>query len=365
MTIQISMLVLLGMLAVPVSWLLPRSIALDVVAIYSLVVLAYFSPATAAWLVAATLLTLTAMRVGEWWGHRGLWASIVAIKLLAGFVLSEVSQGYLWIGVSFFTLRLLHVLGEWWMIRMPLLTLRDLARYQFFLPVMIVGPIHRLPNFLRQVERRRFDWSDFLSGMERCLTGTFMAYVVGQVILARLDASRLAYFGLGEGFAIAWLLSAIAWIKLYFIFAGLSAVALGTGRMMGIRLEENFNKPWRADSLADFWSRWHMSLTSWSRDYVFMPVIAITRSPVLGVFSAMLVIGLWHAFSAYYVLWSFWQALGILLSLQAAKLGSLGRLPPWLRRIAVFASILGWLSLAQPVITLVLGASYDAAFALF
>ena len=78
---------------------------------------------------------------------------------------------------------------------------------------------------------------------------------------------------------------------MFFSFAGLTSLALGLSLMMGLKLEENFNRPWAAKNLIDFWSRWHMTLSNWCRDYVFYPVTAITRLPVVGLLLAMLAMG--------------------------------------------------------------------------
>ncbi len=365
MSLPLIAIILLAMLAAPIAWALPKPVAMDAVAAFTIMVLAILSPETAIWLFGATAVTFGSLKLADWTKGRNLVAAITALCLLGALVLSRFSSGFLWIGGSFFTLRLLHVLGDWWMGRLAAPSFRDLARYQFFLPVMVVGPIHRFPNFQRQIVRRRFEWSDFLTGLERCLIGAFMSYFIGEVVIGRATASISESLLGNDGFGPAWLLSAIGWIRLYFVFAGLSAVALGTSLMMGLRLEENFNSPWRAESLLDFWTRWHMSLTEWSRDYVFKPVMALTRSPVAGVVGAMLVIGLWHEISPYYLLWSFWQTLGILVSRQAGKVFSPARLPPTLRRLIVFGGILAWLSLARPIITAILGMTDDTAFAPF
>jgi alginate O-acetyltransferase complex protein AlgI len=124
--------------------------------------------------------------------------------------------------------------------------------------------------------------------------------------------------------------------------------------MLGLRLEENFDQPWRATSLVDFWKRWHMSLSSWVLDYVFRPVTALSRSPLLGLITAMLVIGLWHEFSLFYVLWSFWQALGIVLTRLVMRWLPLERVTGWPRIILAPLGILFWLSLSQPVIETIL-----------
>jgi alginate O-acetyltransferase complex protein AlgI len=140
---------------------------------------------------------------------------------------------------------------------------------------------------------------------------------------------------------------------LFFNFAGMTAIALGLALMMGIRLEENFNRPWCAKDLLDFWSRWHMSLTNWCRDYVYRPVMALTRSALAGLVAAMLAIGLWHEISFYYVLWSFWQTLGVVLS-RTIMPRIASPLPAPLRRVLAPLAILAWLALARPVIGLLL-----------
>ncbi|MEM7701936.1 MAG: MBOAT family O-acyltransferase [Pseudomonadota bacterium] len=360
MTIEVSTILLASVLLAMISWILPSRYALDGVVIGTLATLALFSPETVAWCLGASACTFAALKAGDAFGHKGRIIAGLALALMIGFTMVEFSQGLFWIGVSFFTLRLLHVACEWWLGSLSTPSARDFARYLFFLPVMIVGPIHRLPNFQRQVDRRRFDWPDWLGGFERCLVGVFMAYFLGDVVFGRVHLRLMGVFGKDQSFAEIWALSAIDWIKLYFVFAGLSAVALGASRMMGLTLEENFNKPWRATSLLDFWTRWHMTLTNWCRDYTYRPVMAITRNPAIGVIAAMLVIGLWHAISVYYVLWSIWQSLGIIISQLAAQ-----RLPERFGsgvagQLLVLVGILGWLSLARPVIVTLTGGIDDA-----
>ena len=97
-----------------------------------------------------------------------------------------------------------------------------------------------------------------------------------------------------------------------------------------------------------------MSLSSWVLDYVFRPVAALSRSPLLGLITAMLVIGLWHEFSLFYVLWSFWQALGIVLTRLVMRWLPLDRITSWPRVILAPLGALLWLSLSQPVIETIL-----------
>lgn len=365
LSFEVILIFLLAMAGATATWLLPKARAMDGFAAFTLVVLASISWPTALWLALASALTWAALRAGERGAGRNLVAALLSLVLLGAFVAAQFTQGVLWLGASFFTLRLLHVAGEWWTGRMAAPSLPALLRYQFFLPVMVIGPIHRMPNFERQVTRRRWDASAYFTGLERCLIGFVMAHFLGDVVSVHIALRADSMMQDWPEFARVWGLSAIAWVRLFFIFAGLSAVALGASLMAGLTLEENFNKPWRAASLLDFWNRWHMSLTSWSRDYAYKPVMAITRSPLAGLIAAMLVIGLWHDISIYYVCWSFWQALGIVISRQLGRFAPASALPKPLEATIVPLAILAWLSAARPVISLLLGVDHDAVNALF
>lgn len=345
-----TLLIMASCVAVALAWLMPRSWAFDLVALWTLAVLAWLSWPTALWLLLVTLLTPLVLRAGERTPHRGAVAGSWAMVLLAGFVAAQLMVSQVWIGAAFFTLRALHVVGDWWLGRQAAPGLRAHWRYQLFLPVLFVGPIHRLPHFTRQVERRRWDPADLAAGAERALTGLFWATVFGEYLVTIARQWLLPHNVSQRDFATDWLASVLDWAALYFVFAGLTGVALGLSRMTGLTLEENFDHPWRARNLIDFWTRWHMSLTNWCRDYVFTPVTALTRSPVAGLFAAMLVVGLWHEISLYYVLWSAWQAGGVLISRMAVHHFPLHRLPDLARRICAPFLILGWLSLARPVI---------------
>lgn len=350
--IELSTLIIAAALvAVVLAWIVPARIAPDAVAGWTTLAMAATSWQTALWLLAGTLLTPLVLAGGERSGRRGGVAACWAFVLVAAFAIAQLFVPVLWIGASFFTLRLLHVTGEWWLGRIAVPSLRAHWRYQLFLPVLFIGPIHRLPHFERQLERRRWDPRDLAAGAERALVGFFLAAAIGEYAVNTLKTNGLGRIGARGHFAFDWAASALDWVSLYFVFAGLTSVALGIALMIGLRIEENFDAPWRATSLIDFWTRWHMSLTSWCRDYVFTPVMATTRSAVAGLLAAMLVVGLWHELSLYYVLWSFWQAGGVMLNRVAGQRWPAGPVPARLRRVAAPVLILGWLSLAKPVLT--------------
>ncbi len=99
----------------------------------------------------------------------------------------------------------------------------------------------------------------------------------------------------------------------YVQFAGFSDVAIGLSLLIGIRVPENFESPFLASNLNEFWKRYHISLSAWCRDYVFTPLLSLTRRPVVAVVGAMLVLGLWHEWSTHYLVWGALQGVGALI----------------------------------------------------
>lgn len=343
---EYSWVILTALVTVPMSWAVPQAYAFDAVAAWTAAVLALFSPPTALWLaVIATGLPL-ALRAGE--SRRGLITGLICASLLGGLILSRAIPTWAWIGGAFFTLRALHVTLEWWMERMKAPSVRDSLHYLFYLPVVAAGPINRFPHFQHQLRRRRWDWAQICTGMERLLLGLIWFFVLSGFVMARVTSRAETELAALPEFLRLWGLSVLSWIDLFLAFAGSAHIALGIALMSGLQLEENFDRPWAARNLLEFWTRWHMTLTQWVRDYVFQPVMVLTRKPAISLIAAMLAVGLWHAFSIYYVLWAFWQSLGIILTRLAVGGVEHFELPRFLSALW----ILGWLSAARPVIDL-------------
>lgn len=346
-------LILGGLAGVALVWIMPARFAWDGLAAWTALVLALLSPISAAWLVGAAVMTPLAMGVGERLRHRGAVTLVWTAVLLAALFLARAESWTYRVGGAYFTLRNLHVLLDWWMGRLVNPGIRRHLRYQLVLPLLLVGPIHRLPHFERQCERRRWESADFFAGAERALLGAAMAVVLGNWACRHIEAGLAFLAASYPAFWQDWLASATDWIQIYFTFAGFSAVALGLSLMMGLRLEENFDRPWAARNLVEFWTRWHMTLTRWCRDYVFQPVAAASRSPLLGLAAGMLAIGLWHAASPYYLLWSVWQVTGIVAT-RAVRTMTVLSLPRGASAVLGPVAVLGWLSLARPVLIRVL-----------
>ena len=346
-------ILLLSLVCVPLSWIVPKAYAFDAVAAWTLLCLVLLSPLTAIWLVSIAIMLPWVLRVGA--SHRNIVAVFGGVLLVTGLTASRLLPGWSWIGGAFFTLRALHVLIAWWMGKTEAPKLRESLHYFLFLPVLAAGPINRLPHFQHQLRRRRWEPVLFFTGAERVLLGLVWLYFVAGRVMRRVEIETLEITQNLVVFLQSWAMGVVWWVELFFVFAGATHLALGVALMMGLKLEENFNRPWAARNLIDFWSRWHMSLSSWVLEYVFRPVSALTRQPVIALTAAMLVIGLWHAFSVYYVLWAVWQSLGIVISRVLMQRRVFGWMPGCAAAVLGPVLVLAWLSASAPVIQSLLG----------
>ncbi len=230
--------------------------------------------------------------------YRGFGATIVNNALGTTWPVPEI---VLPLGISFYTLQQIAYLVDAYRGLVPR---HDLVRYSLFVaffPQLIAGPIVRQREVLEQFvtpRARRFSDADFAVGVTYFSLGLFK-----KVVLAD-ELARFANPVFGEAETGLVLPSSLAWIgvlsytlQLYFDFSGYSDMALGLGRLFGIKLPLNFDSPYQAVSIADFWRRWHMTLSGFFRDYVYVPLGGSRCAPgrrALNVLVTMLVGGVWH-----------------------------------------------------------------------
>ncbi|HEX8810471.1 MAG TPA: MBOAT family O-acyltransferase, partial [Terracidiphilus sp.] len=196
----------------------------------------------------------------------------------------------------------------------------EFALYMVFFPVTISGPICRMPDMLSQFRSQEpTRWHDITHGLRRIATGVFMmqlAKLLGQGILGG--------DGINSGFDHAtqwsgtdvWCLALGYGLQLFLDFAGYSHMAIGAAQAMGFIIPENFARPFASTSASIFWTRWHMSLSFWIRDYVFLPLAMLRREVWwrnLALVVAMVLFGLWHKASVLFLLWGGYH--GVLLVL--------------------------------------------------
>jgi len=191
----------------------------------------------------------------------------------------------------------------------------NFIRYATFVslfPRVAAGPIERARNLLPQLRRTpRISLGDVADGAGLFIVGLFKKVALADALALYVDKVYAAP-GRFEAPALALATLAFAW-QIYFDFSGYTDMARGVGRMLGIRLMLNFNNPYLATGLGDFWRRWHISLSTWFKDYVYVPLGGNRRGEVrtyVNMALTMIISGLWHGAAWTFVLWGAVHALG-------------------------------------------------------
>ena len=304
----------------PFLWWLPRHYAGRIMMLVTSAVYAWFAPLAFVLLMAGSILQWFTWRLeAVSRGRLAKWLPVL-IALLPLIVYKIGSAGYGWLiplGLSYYAFRQIHVAFEIYKGTMVRPTLREYMEYLLFLPVILIGPIHRMPEFQRSMRRRKWDPVMISEGLERILYGLVKICFFGNFIFSlRLKewATTMSYWPRLYIDVITFTGNA------YVQFAGFSDLAIGGGMIWGIKVMENFNAPFMATNMQAFWQRWHISLSSWCRDYVFQPIAGFTRNRWAALIASMLVLALWHEISLRYIVWGALQALLILLAARSRKL---------------------------------------------
>ncbi|GFE63201.1 MBOAT family O-acyltransferase [Litoreibacter roseus] len=190
-------------------------------------------------------------------------------------------------------------------------TLLDFAAFIALFPQLIAGPILRYKDLEDQFRQREHSVELFCDGMARFIIGLAKKVLLADAIAPLAD---LAFAAEDPSMALAWFGAAAYMLQLYFDFSGYSSMAIGLGMMMGFRFIENFNMPYISRSITEFWRRWHISLSVWLRDYLYIP-LGGNRSGVARTYMNLMIVmtlgGLWHGANWTFVLWGIWHG-GIL-----------------------------------------------------
>lgn len=227
------------------------------------------------------------------------------------------------IGISFFTFHALsYIIDVYRRVvraeRRPV----NMALYIALFPQLVAGPIIRYHDIAAQIAHRTVTREGFTSGVRRFIIGLGKKVLIADTVAGPADAIfRLPHETLTPG--LAWLGVVCYTLQIYFDFSGYSDMAIGLGRMFGFHFLENFNFPYAARSMTDFWRRWHISLSRWFRDYLYIPLGGNRRRPGRVYFNLVTVfflVGLWHGASWSFVVWGLFHG----ASLVAERLG-LGR----------------------------------------
>jgi D-alanyl-lipoteichoic acid acyltransferase DltB (MBOAT superfamily) len=224
------------------------------------------------------------------------------------------------LGFSYIAFRLLHTIRDRATGRLPPVTLSEYIVYIIFFPALTAGPIDRIERFVGDLRRPMALVADDIGeSSKRILVGLFKKFAVADTMaLIALNATNALQV---RSTGWAWVLLYAYSLQIYFDFSGYTDIAIGLGRLLGVKLPENFNSPYLKPNLTQFWNNWHMTLTQWFRTYFFNPVTRALRSrkkslpiPViimLTQLATMVLIGLWHGVTVNFVAWGMWHGLGL------------------------------------------------------
>lgn len=239
------------------------------------------------------------------------------------------------IGISFYTFQLISYIIDVYRGQAKVQkNILKLAMYISLFPQLIAGPIVRYTTIEKQLENRVHTFQKFALGVRRFIIGlgkkVLIANVLGElanIFLSSNDNSVLFY----------WLYGISAMLQIYFDFSGYSDMAIGLGKMFGFEFLENFNYPYIATNITDFWRRWHISLSSWFRDYIYIPLGGNRVNKIKWIRNIMIVwllTGLWHGAAWNFVIWGVY--FGILLIIEKLFLEKyLKKLPQFIGRLYV------------------------------
>ena len=280
------------------------------------------------------------------------------------------------VGISFYTFQSMSYTIDVYRREIPWEpSLLKFATFIALFPQLVAGPIVRAVDFLYQMsEDKKFDWNRWNSGMGRVLWGLFKKIAIADSLAPFVDQC----FAAPEGFGSLHLLIGVVFysFQIYCDFSGYSDIAIGLARMMGYTFPENFRTPYFSKSFSEFWTRWHISLSSWLRDYLYIP-LGGNRQGKWGTYKnnmlTMLLGGLWHGANWAFVFWGFLHGLYLIAQRMVSPVWRhfvrAIRMPRWaadgIAILTVYAlTLLAWIYFRSGSVGLAGGDSFGTANAM-
>lgn len=274
------------------------------------------------------------------------------------------------VGISFYTFQTLSYTIDIYRGQVePVKRFGDFVCFVAMFPQLVAGPIVRYSTVAQQLYARTHTLSKFAAGVL-----AFQSGLVKKVLLADLLAPTVdrVFSGGAVTTLDAWLGSVAYSFQLYFDFSGYSDMAIGLGLMLGFRLPINFDRPYISQSITEFWRRWHISLSTWLRDYLYLPLGGNRKGGVrtyINLALVMLIGGIWHGAAWTFLVWGAWHGGWLIIERWRGKRALHASMPPWLKVVSTMLIVLlGWVffransvSHAMDLVASMLGASNGAA----
>ena len=254
------------------------------------------------------------------------------------------------VGISFYTFQAISYLADVYREEVePQRNLLDFSLYLSMFPQLVAGPIVKYHDIVEQLRNRVLSVDNIKAGTPKFLRGLAKKVLIADTLgLAYTQICALGFDNLAC--ATAWVGIAAYTLQIYFDFSGYSDMAIGLGRMFGFEFQPNFNHPYVSKSVTEFWRRWHMSLSTWFRDYVYIPLGGNRVPPRRHIFNMLVVwtlTGLWHGAAWNFVAWGFYY--GIILVVEKYVTGKYLEMLPGALRVAVtlLIAVVGWVLFSQ------------------
>ena len=293
--------------------------------------------------------------------HKKLFLSIAIILLLlsllyfkyANFLIDNINTLFkinihnvnlsLPIGISFYTFQAISYLIDLYRGNNKVQkNYLNMGLYITLFPQLIAGPIVRYKTIEEEIGNRTVDFTKFIKGLQRFIIGLSKKVIIANNVSIIADTIFNSSI---NGTALLWLGALCYTLQIYYDFSGYSDMAIGLGKMFGFTFLENFNYPYISKSIKDFWSRWHISLSSWFKDYVYIP-LGGSRTTILKNIRNIIVVwmltGLWHGASWNFVIWGLYYCTFLLIEKFIIK-DKINKIPGFIRHIVtMIIVVVGW-----------------------
>ena len=279
-------------------------------------------------------------------------ANALAHGLGAGPDLLPLLHLVLPVGISFYTFQSMSYSFDLYRGQArPARSFIDFACYVSLFPQLVAGPIVRYHELDNQLRERTHTWAKAGTGIVLFILGLSKKVLLADAVAPMAD---WGFSQAAPGLAGAWSGLLAYTLQIYFDFSGYSDMAVGLGLLLGFQFPQNFNSPYKSASITEFWRRWHISLSSWLRDYLYIPLGGNQKGPVrtyVNLFLTMLLGGLWHGANWTFVLWGAFHGALLALERMNGKRGLAWRLPRPLQIAATFILVMfGWVLFRAPTL---------------
>ena len=274
-----------------------------------------------------------------------------------GFVNIELRNIILPIGISFFTFQGMSYIIDLYMGKVEVQkNFINLALYIALFPQLVAGPIVRYKDINDQINNRQCNEGKFVIGIQRFIIGLSKKMIIANQVGMVVDSIfNLPYYQ--NAFFTTWLGVICYTLQVYFDFSGYSDMAIGLGKMFGFDFLENFNYPYISKSITEFWRRWHISLSSWFKDYIYIPLGGNrTGNVYFNLLIVFLVTGIWHGAAWNFIIWGLWHGLFLIIERIVKKNNINIKIPNIIKHIyTMLIVVIGWVFFRADTIEYAMG----------